>query len=192
MAQTVAYQLLLAWRSGQPAALDQLTPLVIDELRLIAHRYMRRERPQHTLQPTALVNEAFVRLAGDQNTDWESRSHFIAIAANHMRRILVDYARERKAAKRGGGQTPETLLEAHAISRGRNLDILVLNDAMDRLGEFDRRKMQAVELRYFGGLEHAEIAAILGIHEKTVQTDLKTATAWLRAELETTPPSRTN
>ncbi len=188
MKDSTVHDLLVAWRSGSAGALEALAPLVAGELRRIAGSYMRRERQDHTLQPTALVNEAFLRLAGDRDIDWESRSHFIAIAANHMRRILVDHARDRKAAKRGGGQTPATLLEGHAITDGQQVDILMLNEALDRLGKMDPRKLRAVEMRYFGGMQHQEIATVLGVHLKTVQNDLKVAAAWMRSELAATPP----
>jgi len=189
MADSTVLDLLSEWRSGRREAMDELTPLVMRELHRIATGYMARERAGHTLQPTALVNEAFLRLAGNKNIDWESRSHFIAIAANHMRRILVDHAREKKAAKRGGGQAPETLLEAHAMTGGQVTDILVLDQVLERLGQLDERKLRVVEMRFFGGLEHQEIACVLGVHVKTVQNDLKMATAWLRSELAITPNS---
>ncbi|MDX2180801.1 MAG: sigma-70 family RNA polymerase sigma factor [Bryobacteraceae bacterium] len=183
MADTEFTGLLSGWRAGDPAALDRLTPLVFDELHRLAIHYMAGERRGHTLQPTALVNEAFLKLSGDRAIDWESRSHFVAIAANHMRRILVDYARKKKAEKRGGDAAPVTLKDDHAVTGGAMAEILTLDEALDRLGKVDERKLRAVEMRFFGGMEMQEIALVLGVHAKTIQNDLRMATAWLRSEL---------
>lgn len=162
--------------------LELATPLIIDELRRLAGGYMSNERPGHTLQPTALVNEAFLRLAADRG-EWQSRSHLVAIAAHHMRRILVDHARSRNAAKRGGESDPVTLKDDHAVAGGEMVDVLALDEALGRLGAMDGRKLKAVEMRFFGGMEMGEIAEVLGVHEKTIQNDLRFSRAWLRSEL---------
>jgi len=182
-AQPNVTQLLAEWREGRQDALEHLTPIVFKEMHALAARYMSRERRGHTLQPTALVNEAFLRLAGDRNVDWQGRSHFIALAANHMRRILVDHARHRGAQKRGGAAEPVTLEDFHGVTGEKFADVLILNDLLERLAKVDERKVRAVEMRFFGGLEMQEIADVLGIHSKTVQSDLRMATAWLRARL---------
>ncbi|MFN7935725.1 MAG: ECF-type sigma factor [Bryobacteraceae bacterium] len=183
MADTELVQLLGEWRSGHPEALDRITPIVLAELRRLAQSYMAAERPNHTLQPTALVNEAFLRLAGDRHLDWQSRSHFIAIAANHMRHILVDHARRKLAGKRGGDAARITLKDDHAITGEETANILILNDALTRLGQMDERKLRVVEMRFFGGMELREIALVLQVHVKTVQNDLRLAKAWLKSEL---------
>ena len=181
--------LLHQWRQGDQAALDRIAEMVDRELHRLAASYLRRERPGHTLQPTALVNEAFVRLVGQgARSDWESRSHFVSIAAHHMRQILVDYARRHRAAKRGGGETLITLDDAAVVSDPRPVDLLALDEALVKLAEFDQRKARAVELKFFGGLEMAEIASVLGISVKTVEKDVRLAVAWLRAALGTSPP----
>ena len=176
--------LLQNWRLGDQAALGQVVEIVDRELHRLAASYLRRERPGHTLQPTALVNEAFLRLVGQgARQDWESRSHFVAIAAHHMRQILVDYARRHKAAKRGGGVTMIALDDARAATDPRSVDLLALDEAMEKLAAVDARKARAMELKFFGGLEMAEIAAVLNISVKTVEKDVRLGAAWLRSAL---------
>jgi RNA polymerase sigma-70 factor, ECF subfamily len=182
--------LLHSWRQGDQAALGQIAEIVDRELHRLAASYLRRERPGHTLQPTALVNEAFVRLVGQAGrSDWESRSHFVAIAAHHMRQILVDYARRRRAAKRGAGATLISLDDAQAASEPRSVDLLALDEALAKLTDVDPRKARAMELKFFGGLEMAEIASVLGISVKTVEKDVRLAAAWLRSALNVAPSS---
>jgi RNA polymerase sigma factor (TIGR02999 family) len=169
--------------------LVQVAETVDRELRRLAASYLRRERPGHTLQPTALVNEAFVRLMGQgARQDWESRSHFVAIAAQHMRQILVDYARRHRAVKRGDGATMISLDDARAATHPRSVDLLALDEALERLAAVDARKARAMELKFFGGLEMAEIAAVLNISLKTVEKDVRLGAAWLRSAL-TVPPA---
>ena len=180
--------LLKNWRLGDQAALGQVAEIVDRELRRLAASYLRRERPGHTLQPTALVNEAFMRLAGQAGRqDWESRSHFVAIAANHMRQILVDHARRHNAAKRGAGMTMIALEDAQAATDPRSVDLLALDEAMAKLSAVDARKARALELKFFGGLEMAEIADVLGISVKTVEKDVRLGAAWLRSALSAPP-----
>jgi len=180
--------LLQNWRQGDHAALGQIAEMVDRELHRLAASYLRRERPGHTLQPTALVNEAFVRLVGHAaQPDWQSRSHFVAIAAHHMRQILVDYARRHRSAKRGAGITMISLDAAHAASEPRPVDLLALDQALERLAEVDGRKARAMELKFFGGLEMAEIASVLGVSIKTVEKDVRLGAAWLRSALSTPP-----
>ena len=182
--------LLQNWRQGDQAALAQIAEIVDRELHRLAASYLRRERPGHTLQPTALVNEAFLRLVGQAaHADWESRSHFVAIAAHHMRQILVDYARRHRAAKRGAGVTVIALDDAHAVSDPRSVDLLALDESLARLAEVDPRKARAMELKFFGGLEMAEIASVLGVSVKTVEKDVRLAAAWLRSALDPRPPA---
>lgn len=176
--------LLRNWRRGDSSALDQVAEIVDRELRRLAASYLRRERPGHTLQPTALVNEAFLRLMSQADrVDWESRSHFIAIAARHMRQILVDHARRRGAGKRGGGATLIALADTPASTDPPSTDLLALDQALDKLAEVDARKARAMELKFFGGLEMAEIAVVLNLSVKTVEKDVRLAAAWLRAAL---------
>jgi len=174
--------LLVAWSDGDKQAYDKLMPLVYDELHRLAHRYMSRERPGHTLQTTALLGEAYLRLV-DQKVRWQNRSHFFAIAAEVMRRILVDYARQRTYAKRGGGAHQVELDEALLMARDRSAQLIALDDAMKRLAEFDERKAQVVELRFFGGLSVEETAEVLKISVNTVKRDWSTARAWLFKEV---------
>ena len=149
---------------------------------------MRRERPGHILQPTALVNETFARLIGQgSQPDWESRSHFVAIAAQHMRQILVDYARRQQAAKRGEGRTMISLHDAQVAANPRPVDLLALDEALEKLAAVDARKARAIELKFFGGLEMAEIAAVLNISLKTVEKDVRLGAAWLRSALNAPP-----
>lgn len=176
-------QLLQAWTGGEAAALDQLTPLVHDELRRMAGRLMSGEQPGHTLQPTALVNEAFLRLVDVKQVQWQDRAHFLAMAARTMRRILVDIARSKSYQKRGSrGQ--KVLLDENVIgSDERSRDVVALDDALKELAAFDLRKSHVVELRFFGGLTAGETAEVLKVSEETVLRDWRLARAWLRREL---------
>ncbi|SRR6266851_2645637 len=171
--------LLLEWRDGDQTALDKLTPLVYDELRRIAHRYVRRERNGHTLQTTALVNEAYMRLAGERKIEWENRAHFFAVTARVMRHILMDYARRRSYAKRGGEARQVPLAEAYVMSQERAAELVVLDEALAELAKLDLRKSRVVELRYFGGLSLEETAEVLEVSLMTVRRDWRAAKAWL-------------
>jgi RNA polymerase sigma factor (TIGR02999 family) len=170
-------QLLNDWSRGDQAALESLMPLDHEELRRLAHRYMRRERLGHTLQTTALINEAYLRLVEQQHVKWQSRAHFFAIAAQLMRRILVDYARTRTRAKRGGGALRVSLNDAAVSSQERGTELIALDDALGRLATIDPRKSQVVELRFFGGLSVDETAEVLKVTPMTVMRDWKTAKA---------------
>ena len=176
-------QLLQQWSQGDDSALAQLTPLVYEELRRLAHHYMEGERPNHTLQTTALVNEAYLRLADQTTPNWQSRAHFFAVAARGMRRILVSYARSNRAQKRGGGAARIELDEAAILSPEQSKEIVDLHEALERLGTLDSRKAQVVELKYFGGLHHDEIAEVMKISAVTVRRDWVFAKAWLHKEL---------
>jgi RNA polymerase sigma factor (TIGR02999 family) len=181
-------QILKAWRAGDPAALGRLTPLIYGELRRIAHRYMSLENPGRTLQATELVNEAWLRLVDLQSVDWHDRGHFFAVAAQLMRRILVDEARARAAAKRGGhfGHEPlaATLMDQiPALDPAHDLEIITLNDALEALAGWDERKARVVELRFFGGLSVEETAEVLQISTQSVKRDWKLARAWLMTEM---------
>lgn len=172
-------QLLLAWSNGNQAALEELTPLVHEELRRLAHHYMSRERPDHTLQTTALVNEAYLRLIEQKHVQCENRTQFFAIAAQLMRHILVDHARSRQCLKRGGGARKVSLDEALTVSQEQDADLIALDDALNRLAALDPRKSQVVELRFFGGLSVEETADALKISAVTVMRDWSLAKAWL-------------
>jgi RNA polymerase sigma factor (TIGR02999 family) len=172
-------QLLTDWSNGNKAAHDELMRLVYDDLRRLARRYMRREAAGHTLQTTGLVNEAYLRLVDQKNVDWQNRQHFFCIAAQLMRRILVDHARMRHRAKRGGGVLQVSLNEAEAISRELPTDLLALDDALTELAEVDGRKSRIVELRFFGGLSIEETAEVLQVSPGTVMRDWTLAKAWL-------------
>jgi RNA polymerase sigma-70 factor, ECF subfamily len=176
-------QLLQQWSQGDEAALSELTPLVYEELRRLAHRYMKGERPNHTLQTTALVNEAYLRLADQTNPRWQSRSHFFAVAARGMRRILVSYARSNRAQKRGGGGAKLELDEAAILSPEQSKEIVDLHEALEKLAMLNSRKARVVELKYFGGLNYDEMAEVLKISPVTVRRDWRFAKAWLYAEL---------
>jgi RNA polymerase sigma factor (TIGR02999 family) len=176
-------QLLLAWSQGEDTALKQLTPLVYEELRRLAHRYMGAERAAHTLQTTALVNEAYLRLIDGRRVNWQDRAHFFAVSARLMRRILVDWARSRAAKKRGGQPQQVTLDEALLVSRGHGEDLVALDEALQKLSEVDARKSQVVEMRFFGGLSVQETAAVLRVSPDTVLRDWRLAKLWLLAEL---------
>src|SRR6476659_3563950 len=173
-------QLLIAWGNGDQAALDQLMPLVYSELHRLAHRHIKKERPGHTLQTSALVNEAFLRLVDQRDVHWQNRAHFFGIAAQMMRRILVDYARNRRYAKRGGDARQVSLDEAAIVSSERVAEVVALDDALKGLAEFDPRKSQIVELRFFGGLSIDETAEVLAVSPGTVMRDWTLAKAWLR------------
>jgi RNA polymerase sigma factor (TIGR02999 family) len=177
-------RLLKDWSGGDSAALDQLIPIVYDELRAVAARYLRRERQDHTLQPTALVNEAYLRLIDQKQVQWQNRAHFVAVAAQMMRRILVDHARNHNRAKRGGGARKVSLDEAVALSEGRADELVELDEALTALAGFDERKSRVVELRYFGGLNVEETAEVLQVSEITVARDWKLAKAWLYTRIE--------
>jgi len=182
--------LLRKWRGGDDAALGQIAQTVERELHRLAASYLSRERPGHTLQPTALVNEVYLRLVGQEaQPDFESRSHFVAIAANHMRQILVDHARRRRAAKRGAGVTLMSLDDANAVSEPRSVDLLALDEALSKLADVDARKARAMELKFFGGLQMAEIATVLDVSVKTVEKDVRLGAAWLRSVLSAAPPA---
>ncbi len=171
-------QLLLEWSKGDTGALDRLMPLVYEELRQLARRYMAGERPGHTLQTTALINEAYLRLIDHKEMQWQNRAHFFGVAAQAMRRILVDHARTRDAAKRGGG-APKASLEDAAVVPERPAELIALDEALTDLATIDPRKSQVVELRYFGGLSVEETAEVLGVSPVTVMRDWSTAKAWL-------------
>jgi RNA polymerase sigma factor (TIGR02999 family) len=175
--------LLDKWSSGNQSALDELYPLVYDELHRLASRYMSRERKGHTLQTTALINEAYVRLVDQRNVHWANRSHFFAISAQIMRRILIDHARSHAYAKRGGGQQKVSLDETATLQVARAAALISLDDALQSLAEIDQRRSQVVELRYFGGLSNEEIAQALGISPNTVTRDWNMARAWLYQQL---------
>jgi RNA polymerase sigma factor (TIGR02999 family) len=178
-------ELLRAWGAGDAGASEALVPLVYAELRRQARRALRREREGHTLQATALVHEAWLRLDGQHDVPWESRTQFLAVAAQMMRRVLVDHARTRRALKRGGGGTHVTLGHAdHAIAAPDQVDVLALDDALARLAILDPRKARLVELRYFAGLSIPEAAAALGVSLATVGREWAVARMWLRRELE--------
>ena len=183
MSDTHEVTLLLAeWAKGNQKALDDLTPLVYRELRHLAASYQRKERQGHTLQPTALVHEAYVRLVDQTNPTWQSRSHFFGVAARLMRQILVDHARRKQAGKRAGIKVPFD--EAVSFRRERSRDLVALDSALTELDKIDPRKCKAVELRYFGGLSMEEIAHTLEVSEITVRRDLRMTEAWLRQEMK--------
>ena len=177
-------QLLQQWSSGDNAALAELTPLVYEELRRLAHHYMEGERSDHTLQTTALVNEAYLRLADQTNSNWQSRAHFFAVAARAMRGILVNYAKSNQAQKRGGGAARIELDEAAILSPEQSKEIVDLHEALERLATLNSRKARVVELKYFGGLNHDEIAEVMKISTVTVRRDWMFAKTWLYDELQ--------
>ena len=176
-------QLLVAWTEGDKQALEELTPAIYDELRRLAKRYMAGERGGHTLQATALVNEAFIRLIDWKNVRWQNRAHFIGVAAQLMRRVLVDYARSRGYAKRGAAAVKVTLDEALIVSREKSAELLALDDALSRLEKVSERKCRVVELRFFGGLTVEETAEILKVSPNTVLNDWNFAKTWLLREI---------
>ena len=174
--------ILRAWSDGDQSALDRLTPIVYDELHRLARRYMRYERPGHSLQTSALVNEAYLRLVDYERMEWQNRAHFFAVSAQVMRRILVDHARRRNL-KRGGGVEHVALEEAAVVGGGQGPDLVALDDAMNALAQIDPRKVQVVEMRFFGGLSVEETAEVLKISAITVKRDWRAARAWLYREL---------
>jgi RNA polymerase sigma-70 factor (ECF subfamily) len=178
-----ATQLLIDWSGGDTAALEKLTPLIYDELHRLAHRFLRRERGGHTLQTTALVNEAYLRLVDQRNLRWQNRAHFFAIAAHVMRRILIDYARRRQYAKRGGGAPHVALDEAAVLSEERAADLIELDEALDSLAVIDPQQSRVVELRFFGGLTIEETAEVLKLSHDMVKREWSTAKAWLYREM---------
>jgi|SRR5438067_1982566 len=176
-------QLLAEWSHGDNAALVELTPLVYEELRRLAHHFMEGQRPDHTLQTTALVNEAYMRLADQTKPSWQNRAHFFAVAARAMRQILVNYARSNRAQKRGGGALKVELDEVAIISPEESKEIVDLHEALERLAALNSRKAQVVELKYFGGLNYDEMAEVLKISPVTVRRDWEFAKLWLYTEL---------
>ena len=176
-------QLLRAWSAGDQAAFKQLLPLIYDELRVLAGHYLRGERPDHTLQPTALINEAYLRLVKQDFPEWQSRKHFFGVAAHLMRQILVEHARAHAASKRGGGGKKLALDEVLNYAQEQATELVALDDALTALAQFDERKARAIELRYFGGLSVEEVADALGVSVATVGRELRLAQAWLHREM---------
>jgi RNA polymerase sigma-70 factor (ECF subfamily) len=175
--------MLREWSSGDASAAERLTPVIYSELHKLAEAYVRGERAGHTLQPTALIHEAYLRLVNQGQPDWDSRTHFFRFAAHIMRQILVDYARARNSAKRGGGCEHLTLTEVSTGNAGRSVDLLALDEALDRLTVLDERRARVLELRYFGGLTELEVAESLHLSVATVRRDVRVAEAWLCKEL---------
>jgi RNA polymerase sigma factor (TIGR02999 family) len=178
--------LLRDWRAGDRAALDELIPKIYAELHRLAAKYLRGERVDHTLRPTDLVSEAYLRLADGEHPDWNDRVHFFAIAARTMRQILVDHARKRNAVKRGDGERPVTLDEG-LVAVDRPEAMIALDEALSALETFDERKARVIDLHYFGGLTHQEVAEVLGVHANTVARDLRLAEAWIHRHLQGVP-----
>jgi RNA polymerase sigma factor (TIGR02999 family) len=176
-------QLLIAWSNGDQVARERLMSVVYEELHRLARRYMRNESPGHTLQTSALVHEAFIRLVDQKNVQWQNRSHFFGIAAQMMRRILVDYARSRNFAKRGGGAIKLSLEEGLIVSDERSAEVVAIHEALEALAKFDQRQAQIVELKFFGGLSNEETANVLAVSPGTVARDWTMAKAWLRREI---------
>ena len=175
--------LLRAWRHGDRAAFDEIAPIIYDELRRLAAFHLRGERPGHTFGPTDLISEAYLRLAGGAQLEFNDRAHFFAIASRSMRQILVDHARKRGAEKRGAGERPTEFDETRVVA-DRPWELVALDDALEELAKFDERKARVTELHYFGGLTQEEIAAVCDIHVNTVSRDLRLSEAWLRSRLE--------
>lgn len=176
-------ELLVRWRAGDRQALDELTPLVYDELRRIATRHLRRERPDHTLQTTALAHEAYLKLVDQSRVEWQSRAHFFAVAAEIIRRILIDHARAMQRDKRGGGAKPLLLDESLHLSEKKSVELIALDDALNGLAKLDPQQSRVVELRFFAGLTVEETAEVMRISRATVNRDWVTARAWLLREL---------
>ncbi len=176
-------QMLHDWSDGDQEVLDKLIPIVYEELRRQAARYLRRERPGHTLQTTALIHEAYLRLIDQKDVQWQNRAHFYAISAQLMRRILVDHARSRQAAKRGGSGIKLPLEEAMIASEGREVDLVALDEALERLAKIDPQQSRVVELKFFSGLSVEETAEVLAVSPRTVKRDWNVAKAWLRREI---------
>jgi RNA polymerase sigma factor (TIGR02999 family) len=181
-------ELLVAWSAGDESALEQLAPLVHSELHRLAHQYMARERPGHTLQTSALVNEAYMRLIEWKNVRWQNRAHFFAVSAQLMRRILVDFARDRQYLKRGGAAFRVSLNEASDLPMQHDADLVALDEALTSLAEVDKRKCEVVEMRFFGGLSVKEVADVLKVSEETVTRDWRLAKVWLLRELSSEKP----
>jgi len=177
-------QLLVAWSEGDQSALEQLVSVIHSELHRLAHHYMRHERPGHVLQTSALVNEAYIRLIDWKNVRWQNRAHFFGVAAQLMRRILVDFARQKNYLKRGGDALQVSLNEAAALAIERSEDLIALDDALTALGQLDERKAQVVEMRFFGGLSVEEVAQVLDVSKETVMRDWRLAKVWLLRELD--------
>jgi RNA polymerase sigma-70 factor, ECF subfamily len=177
-------RLLANWEKGNQKALDELTPLVYRELRQLAAGYLRKERQGHTLQPTALVHEAYLRLVDQKNPNWQNRSHFYGVAARLMRQILVDHARRRQAGKRAGSRVKVSLEQSVSFQQERSRDLVALDTGLNALEKIDPRKCRAVELRYFGGLSMEDIAQTLDVSAVTVRRDLRMAEAWLYHEMQ--------
>ena len=177
-------ELLVAWSEGDQAALDQLTPLVYDELHRLARRYMRRESPGHTLQTSALVNEAYLKLVDQREVRWQNRSHFFGIAAQLMRRILVDHARSLGRAKRGGNAHRMSLDATVIMSKEGAVDLVAIDEALGKLAEFDPQKSRIVEMKFFGGLNTDEVAECLHVSARTIEREWRKAKAWLKAALQ--------
>jgi len=176
-------QLLIAWNQGDQRARDELMPLIYDELRRLARGHLRRERANHTLQPTALVHEAFIRLIDQSKVNWQNRAHFFGAAARLMRQILINHAEARRAAKRGGEAERVSLNDVDHFAAGHEVDLIALNEALNNLERIDPQQGQVVELRYFSGLTIEEIAEVIGVSPATVKREWSTARAWLRREL---------
>jgi RNA polymerase sigma-70 factor (ECF subfamily) len=179
-------QLLRAWRDGERAALDEMVPLIHDELRRLATFHLRGERKDHTLRPTELISEAYLRLVGGSGFEFTDRVHFFAIASRVMRQILVDHARRRARGKRGGGVRPDPFDETR-VGTDRPWELVALDAALEELAKFDERKARVIELHYFGGLTHEEIATVCSVHANTVARDLRLGEAWLRRQLRADP-----
>jgi RNA polymerase sigma factor (TIGR02999 family) len=184
IAPTEFTQLLVSWRNGDKSALDRMTPVVYDELRRLARFFLSAERPDHTLQPTALVHEAYVRLVDQHSVDWKNRAHFLGVASSMMRRILINHARDRQAAKREGFTNAIALEDALGVFTNPRIDLLELNRALHELTEMDPQQGRVVELRYFGGLTIEETAEVMGISAATVKREWGTARLWLLQQME--------
>jgi RNA polymerase sigma factor (TIGR02999 family) len=182
-------ELLRAWSQGDGSALERLVPLVYEELHRLARRYMRQERPDHTLQATSLVNEAYLRLIDVNRVEWRNRAHFLAMAAQMMRRILVESARNRQRQKRGGRAVHESLDDVRELPDSKERNLVALSEALTGLATFDVRMSQVVELRFFGGLTIDETANVLNVSPETVMREWKTAKAWLLREIRRGPPT---
>jgi RNA polymerase sigma factor (TIGR02999 family) len=191
MAPEGVTQLLIDWRNGDKAALDQLMPLVYDELRRLARRFMGKERRDHTLQTSALINEAYLRLVDKETTNWQNRAHFFAVAAQVMRHILIDHARSLQYEKRGAGAQKLPLDEAAVFTEERAAELVALDDALTSLALLDPRKSRIVELRFFGGLSIEEAAEVLDLSPTTVQREWRAAKAWLQRFIEGKNPKET-
>ena len=177
-------QLLVAWSDGDPTALNELVPLVNEELRRLARSYMRRERPGHTLQTSALVNEAYLRLVDQKQVHWQNRAHFLAIAAQLMRRILVDHARSHGRQKRGGEAQRMSLDATAIVSKESVVDLVAIDEALTKLAEFDPQKSRIVEMKFFGGLTNDEVAEYLNVSSRTIEREWRKAKAWLKGAFE--------